>query len=330
MLKGIYILDNNAFRDIYGDAEREDIARMVDIYAPQQTRQTVAENPSILHDAEIIFSGWGAPLMDENFLEAAPGLKAVFYGAGSLKNVVTDAFWKKNILITSAYAANAVPVAEYTLSQILFCLKCGWHFVRAVTQDGKFTREIAAPGAYESIVGIISLGAIGRRVRGLLGFFDLQVLAYDPHVSSQTAAELNVELYSLDEMFRRADVVSLHAPWLPETEGMITGAHFMLMKPNAAFINTARGAIVREDEMLEALKQRPDIQAVLDVTYPEPPRSGSALYTLPNVVLTPHIAGSMGNECRRMGRYMADELRRYLDGAPLRWNISRDKAGIMA
>jgi len=330
MLKGIYILDPGAFRDIYGDAEREDIGRLVDIYAPQQTRETIAKSPLILRDAEIIFSGWGAPLMDENFLAAVPRLKAVFYGAGSLKGVVTDAFWKRGALITSAYAANAVPVAEYTLSQILFCLKCGWQFVQAIKRDGKYTRGITAHGAYGSIVGIISLGATGRRVCQMLKMFDLKVLAYDPHVSPQVAAELNVALCSLEEIFRRADVVSLHTPWLPETEGMIAGIHFASMKSNAAFINTARGAVVREDEMVKALQQRPDIQAVLDVTYPEPPPAGSPLYTLPNVILTPHIAGSMGNECRRMGRYMADELRRYLNGEPLHWTISRQQAEIMA
>jgi phosphoglycerate dehydrogenase-like enzyme len=135
-----------------------------------------------------------------------------------------------------------------------------------------------------------------------------------------------VELLPLDELFRRADVVSLHTPLLKETEGMITGAHLASMKPGATFINTARGAIVREKEMIEALKKRPDLQAVLDVTHPEPPEPGSPLYTLPNVILTPHIAGSMDGECRRMGRYMVEELRRFVDGKPLRWQITREMA----
>lgn len=330
MKKGIYALDTDAFRNIYGEAERENIGRLVDVYAPQQTRATIVKSPIILHDAEIIFSGWGAPLMDENFLANVPNLKAVFYGAGSLRGVVTDAFWERGILITSAFEANAVPVSEYTLSQILFCLKCGWQFVQAVKREGKYAVKIAVPGAYGSVVGIISLGAIGRRVCQMLKMFDLKVLAYDPCVAPEIAAELNIELCSLEEIFRRSDVVSLHTPWLPATERMITGAHFALLKPNAAFINTARGAVVREDEMVEILKQRQDIQAVLDVTYPEPPRPGSPLYTLPNVILTPHIAGSMGNECRRMGRYMVDELRRYLNGAPLRWRISREQTKVMA
>jgi phosphoglycerate dehydrogenase-like enzyme len=102
------------------------------------------------------------------------------------------------------------------------------------------------------------------------------------------------------------------------------------MKPGASFINTARGAIVREGEMIEVLRARPDLFAVLDVTYPEPPAPDSPLYTLPNVILTPHIAGSMDGECRRMGRYMVEELRRYVKGEPLRWGISRERAAVLA
>ena len=98
---------------------------------------------------------------------------------------------------------------------------------------------------------------------------------------------------------------------------MITGAHLAAMKPNAALINTARGAVIAEDEMVAVLAQRPDLTAILDVTHPEPPAPGSPLHTLPNVFLTPHIAGSTDAECRRMGRFMVDELRRYEQGEAL-------------
>jgi len=125
-------------------------------------------------------------------------------------------------------------------------------------------------------------------------------------------------------------VVSLHAPWLDETVGMIQGDHFAAMKHDATFINTARGAIVREDEMIAVLQDRPDLWALLDVTYPEPPVPGSPLYTLPNVVLTPHIAGSLDNECRRMGRLAVEDLRKFVNGEALTWEIGREQAAIMA
>jgi phosphoglycerate dehydrogenase-like enzyme len=185
-------------------------------------------------------------------------------------------------------------------------------------------------GGYQSSVGLISLGMVARHVCQLLKHFDINVLAYDPFVSPETASELNVTLCSLDEIFSKADVVSLHTPWLKETEGMITGRHFKLMKPYASFINTARGIVVRENEMIEVLKARPDLQAVIDTTWPEPPTSDSPLYTLPNVALTPHIAGSMDNECRRMGHMMVEELSRYLNNETLEWEITREKASRLA
>ena len=269
--------------------------------------------------------------MDGEFLEAAPNLQAVFYGAGSIKHIVTPDFWDRDILITSAYAANGIPVAEFTLSQILFCLKLGWQFAISIKQEGKYPDiKKTVPGTYKSTVGIISLGMIGRYVCEMLKQFDINVIAYDPYIKEETAKELDVKLCSLDELFIRSDVVSLHTPWLKETEGMITGEHFAAMKPNASFINTARGAVVREDEMIEVLRKRTDLMAILDVTYPEPPKPGSPLYTLPNVVLTPHIAGSMDRECNRMGSYMVEELRRYVRGEELKWQITEEQARILA
>lgn len=331
MLKGLYILNEKSYRLIYGHEEREDIGNMVDIYAPVQTREAIRENLSLLNQVEVVFSGWGGPLMDEAFLSAAPNLKAVFYGAGSIRNIVTQAFWERDIIITSAYAANGIPVAEFTLSQILFCLKLGWQFAVSIKGEGKYpTIKPVVPGAYKSTVGIISLGMIGRYVCEMLKYFDVKVIAYDPYIKEESAQELGVRLCSLHEIFSQADVVSLHTPWLKETEGMITREHFVSMKPNASFINTARGAVVKEDEMIQVLKERPDLMAILDVTHPEPPKPESALYTLPNVILTPHIAGSMNMECNRMGRYMVEELRRYILGEDLNWQISREKAAILA
>jgi len=111
---------------------------------------------------------------------------------------------------------------------------------------------------------------------------------------------------------------------------MIKPEHFKLMKPNSTFINSARGAVVDEEGMLDVLEERTDVYALLDVTYPEPPAENSRIYTLDNVILTPHIAGSMSNECKRMGDYAVNECRKYLAGEELSWNISKEQAAIMA
>jgi phosphoglycerate dehydrogenase-like enzyme len=330
LLKGLYILSPGAFDKIYGEEERSDVQKLIDIYAPPQTPETVRENLSLIGEAEVVLSGWGGPKMDEAFLAAASNLKAVFYGAGSIKGMVTDAFWDRGIRITSAYGANAVPVAEYTLSQILFCLKKGWQHALTIKKEGKYCHLSPVHGAYESTVGVISLGMIGRHVARLLQHFDLEVLAYDPYVSPEVAAELKVTLCGLDEIFRRSHVVTLHTPRLKETMNMIRGDHFASMMEGATFINTSRGAVVCEPEMIKVLQERPDLFAVLDVTQPEPPGEGSPLYSLPNVILTPHIAGSMDGECRRMGRYMVEELERYLVGKPLVFEITREMSPCLA
>jgi phosphoglycerate dehydrogenase-like enzyme len=319
-----------ALEKIYGEEERAAVAGLADVYAPFQTGNSVAKNPGVLAEAEVILSGWGAPAMDGGFLAAAPNLRVVLYGAGSIRRVATPAFWERDLRITSAYAANAVPVSEYALTVILFSLKRGWHFAFSAQREKALPRQGQVPGAYGSTVGLVSLGMVGRLVRERLRPFDLRVVAYDPFVTPEEAHVLGVDLMSLEDLFASSDVVSLHVPLLPETEGMILGSHLASMKRNATLINTSRGAVVREAEMVEVLGERPDLWAVLDVTHPEPPEPDSRLFDLPNVVLTPHIAGSLGNECRRMGRLVVDELRRYVAGEPLKHEITRERAALMA
>jgi phosphoglycerate dehydrogenase-like enzyme len=322
--RGLFILDEAALSLVYGPDEQRDIAKHVEFVAPPQTKQSIADHPELLRDVEMIFSGWGAPQLNQKFLDAAPKLEVFFYGAGSTGYIITDAVWERDLLLTSANAANAIPVAEYSLATILFSLKHGWALIQKTKQRRTFPARNGAPGAYKATVGLISLGITARTLRKMLHAFDINVLAYDPYVTPDEASKLNVQLTSLDDLFQRSDVVSVHTPLLTETEGMITGAHIESMKQGATFINTARGQIVREAEMIRILSNRPDLQAVLDVTEKEPPDPESPLYTLSNVVLTPHIAGSVGGECLRMGRYMVEELHRYLRGESLRWVVTHD------
>jgi len=308
----------------YGPDELRDLARHVEWVAPRQTRNAIAQNPGLLANVEVIFSGWGGPRLDAALLSAAPHLRAVFYAAGSLASILSDAVWERGLVVTSAAAANAVPVAEYTLATILLATKHAWPFSREVREQRTFDTvdRNSAPGNYGSTVGVISLGSIARKLLELLKPFDLKVIVFDPFLTPHQARELGVELVSLTELFERSDVVSLHTPQLAETEGMITGRHFASMKRGATFINTARAAVVKQDEMIQVAKRRTDLQFVLDVTHPEPPEPDSPLYTRPNVVLTPHIAGSVGNECRRMGRYMVEEFERFIAAQPLKWSVT--------
>jgi phosphoglycerate dehydrogenase-like enzyme len=324
-MKAIFCLDAASYDLIYGPDERAAIAEQADLVSPQIDAQALYENPSLLSEVEAIFSGWGGPLLSEEILRHAPHLKVVFYGAGSVKYMLSEAFWKQGIQITSAYAANAVPVVEYCLGQILFGLKSGWQQVLRCREEKTFTR-LPMAGGYGSTVGLVSLGMIGRMLAERLKTFDLKIVAYDPFVQSYPG----VEMVSPERLFSESDVVSLHTPWLKETEGLIGGDLLARMKPYTTFINSSRGAVLREAELIAVLQSRPDLTAVLDVTYPEPPEPDSPLYTLPNVILTPHIAGSVGEECRRMGHLMVEELSRFLAGQEMKYRLTREKVALMA
>ncbi len=282
-----------------------------------------------LSTTDVIISTWGMPGLDADFLKAAPALKAVFYAAGSVKGFVTRECWDRGIVVSSAWAANGIPVAEYSLGTILLSLKRFWHFSR-MSREGGSSRDLHVPGAYHSKVGLVSLGAVGRATARMLHPLEVVLLGHDPFLPGEQAAELGISLVSLQELFRECDVISLHAPWIPATERMITGELISSMKEGATLINTSRCAVIAEDEMIEVLRRRPDLSAVLDVTWPEPAAQDSPLRSLPNVVLTPHIAGSLQRECARMGSWMADELQRFVAGEPLRYGINRSMLEKMA
>jgi phosphoglycerate dehydrogenase-like enzyme len=168
-----------------------------------------------------------------------------------------------------------------------------------------------------------------RLVRERLRPFDLTVLASDPALGPGEAGGLDVRPVGLKELFAESDVVSVHTPLLDSTIGLVTGELITSMPQGGTFINTARGAIVRERELVEALEERPDLHAVLDVTEHEPLAADSKLPHLPNVVLTPHIAGAMGRERQRLGRLLIGELKRYLAGEPLEWEIGPAESAAM-
>jgi len=328
--RGLIVLDHDACEKIYGAELVAEIGRRVNLVAPPVEAAWLGAHPEILADVEVIFSGWGAPRFDEAFLAKASSLQVVLFGAGSIRNVVTEAFWRRGIQITSAYAINAIPVAEFTLAAILLSLKQLWAYLPPRQPRGAYPVRRTMAGAYGSTIGLISLGVIGRRVRERLRAYDLKVLAYDPFVGPEQAAQLDVEMVDIHELFARSDVLSVHTPWLPETEGLITGELLASMKPGATFLNTARGAVVREDELIAVMKRRPDLTAFLDVTHPEPPAQDSPLLNLANVLITPHVAGSMDHECRRMGREMLAEFDRWKHGKPMRWALTETQMVRMA
>lgn len=309
---------------------RAEFARNVRLHPDAIDGSGWKNHKAALAEADVILATWGMPKLDEEFLEAAPKLKAVFYAAGSVKCFATPESYKRGIVISSAWQANAIPVAEYSYATILLGLTGFWSSQR-LARAGKFSHQhFPVAGGFHSNVGLVSLGAIGRLVAGHLAKHEINILAFDPHAKPADAAALGVTLVSLEELFSKSHAVSIHTPWLPETEKMINGPLLRSMLPSATLINTSRGAVIDETDLCEVLAERSDITAILDVTHPEPPLPDSPLRTLENVVLTPHIAGSIGGEVARMGYWMKDELDLYLAGKPLRHGISEDMLARMA
>jgi len=280
----------------------------------------------LLARAEVLLTSWGCPLLDEAVLERAPRLRAVVHAAGTVKQHVTPACFARGIAVTSAAAANALPVAEYTLAAILFANKKIFRLrdrYREVRAFRFWPKELPGLGNYRKVVGIVGASHIGRRVLELLRPFDFERLLCDPFLDEAGAAALGASRIELDELLTRSDVVSLHAPSLPKTRHLLDARRLALLRDGATLINTARGALV-DGEALERELVSGRIDAVIDTTEPEILPADSPLYELPNVVLTPHVAGSLGSETRRMAELAVEEIERFARGEPLRHALLAD------
>jgi len=307
---------------VYPPEEIARAAEWVDVLNP------TGELPAHLWPTvDIILGGWDMPALNADFLQGARNLRAVFYGAGSVRGFMTDAAWSRNLTVTTAAQANSETTAEFCLSLILFSLKHGWRFAQR-PQEAHDHREI--PGLFGSRVGLVSYGRVARHLATLLRHFHVQVVCWDPLQPPEVLAQDGVTPCDLPTLFATSHVVSLHTPWLPETENLI-GSDLLERMPHAStLVNTSRGAVLDESALIALLQHRPDLTAVLDVTRVEPLPADSPLRALANVVLTPHIAGACGPECRRLGALAVDELIRYVQGQPLQHALTREAAAVMA
>ncbi|SEE43113.1 Phosphoglycerate dehydrogenase [Arthrobacter alpinus] len=287
---------------------------------------------AVLANTDILITGWGCQQIDADVLDAAPRLRYILHAAGTVKNHVTEACWDRGIQVSTAADANALPVAEYTLAMILLAnkniLQLG-QLVHSRHSPVSPEAEFPSMGNYRKRVGIIGASKIGRHVIRLLRPFDVDVVVADPFLDDAEATVLGTALVTLEELASTSDVVSLHAPSLPSTLNLISKEIIASFGPGTTFINTARGELVDQDALLDRLQQG-DLYAVLDVTTPWelPPDSG--FYTNPNVLLTPHIAGSLGTELERLAATVVAEAHRVAKGEPLRHALPAEQLSITA
>jgi len=248
-----------------------------------------------------------------------------------VKGLVTDALWERGVTVTSAAAANAVPVAEFTFAAIVMLGKDVFG-IRDRHRQARGTTSVVdrTPVGNRGLrIGIIGASMIGRLVVERLRTLDVEVVVSDPYLDDAGASALGVVALGLDDLLATSDVVSVHAPALPSTHHLLDAAALARMRDGAWLINTARGTLV-DTAALEAELVSGRLSALIDTPDPEPLPSGSPLYDLPNVVLTPHIAGSLGNEVGRLGELAVTEVERFVAGQPPLHPVTREDLGRIA
>ena len=316
-----FAMDPDKTRFVFDGDLLDRLARSCDILSatPMQEFASPASR-TLLRDADILVTGWGCPFISREVLALAPRLRLIAHAAGTVKYMLDPTVYDAGIAVTNAVDANAVPVAEFTLASIILANKRAFEFRELYRSDPtrSSTSALRAQpiGNYRRVVGIVGASRIGRRVINLLKPFDYTILLHDPFVPANDEICRDAELVDLDAMFARADVVSLHAPSLPSTHAMVGRHQLRLMRDGACLINTARGALIDETALLAELETG-RISAIIDVTDPEIADPASPLYRLPNVFLTPHIAGAIGTERLRLGELVIEEIERFVAGHPM-------------
>jgi phosphoglycerate dehydrogenase-like enzyme len=313
------VMGAGTLRTQFGEAELARLAAVAALGEPLAV--TELDSPAArarLGVAEVLITSWGCPPLDEDVLRHAPRLGAVLHAAGSVRGHVGQPVFDRGILVTTAADANAEPVARYTLAAILWSLKKAPFLAadaRVHRDDWSYRQRRGEPRAASPVVVLIGFSRVGCRVARLLQLTGTAtVLVADPYADPAAVAATGAQLVTLADALPRADVLSLHAPDLPSTRNLIGAAELAALPAGATFINTARGALVDHAALEQAC--RAGLHAILDVTDPEPLPRTSVLYELPNVMLTPHVAGSLGAETRLMTASALSELERYAAGLP--------------
>jgi len=283
---------------------------------------------------EAVVTGWGTPPLTSEMLDGAPHVRTICHSAGTIRRLVPADIWDRSIRVCSANDALAVGVAETTLGMIISGLK-NFFGARDWTRDGGWSALTFGDGkpsvteTFRKTIGIVSASSVGRQVIRLLANFDVTVLVYDPYLNDEQAAALGVENVSLQELAERSDVFTIHAPSLPQTKGLVSREILSLLPDGAIIINTARGDIIDQDALVDELTAG-RLRAFLDVTWPEPPEKNHPLRFLPNVVLTPHLAGAVTNGCFRQGALVVDQLLDIAAGRETRGEITAQRFAVMA
>lgn len=317
--------------DIFQGDIMQDLNALADVIENDLGRPfTTAELAERARDCDAIITSWGAPRIDLSVVKSAPKLKIIAHAAGSVKNTIAEEVWDAGIVVTNAASVMGVYVGEFALLLALALLR----------SLPKYT--FGAPeGAWDGLrcdgwetlvrkrVGLIGLGHTARAFIRFLKPFECELVGYDPYIPPEKASELGVRLVSLEELLSTSKVISLHAPITEETKGMLGEREFKMIQDGAVFINTARGILIDQDALYNELKTG-RFKAALDVTLPEPLPPDHPLRSLPNVLITPHVAGPTVDGRRDMFRCVVDDLKLFWSGKKPKNLVTKEMLRTMA
>ncbi|WP_372847424.1 NAD(P)-dependent oxidoreductase [Pontiella sp.] len=307
---------------VYGDRQQL-VAEISDLYPTLITPDNFDAEVEHLRDLEVVFCTWRMLELTDEQIDKLPNLKAILYAAGSVKSFATP-YLERGIRVSSAIEANGVPVAEFALAQVLLAGAGFWRNSRECVDEAStfMGRNHRGHGNYDNRVAILGNGTISNHLQAMLARHKLEVVVVPSRESNRTV--------SLEEAFATSVAVVNLFPDRDDNVGVFNGKLFARMMDSATFINVGRGRQVNEDELVEVMKARPDLTALLDVQHPEPPKDGSELYRTPNILLSGHLAGSKGTELRRMADYMVEEYKRLEAGIPLKYEVDLETVKAMA
>lgn len=327
----VYMVQGLEFTNqLFTDATLKELGNLVELdYNQKYDINEYLSHKKKIDDAEILVTSWKCPMIDGEVVGDAKKLKLIIHGAGSVKGTIDKDIWKRGIRVLSCAEPLSMGVAETTLGLTITALKDVYRLNAEIRNGGWNNRQKRIRNLFDLTIGIIGAGHVGRNFMKLLGNFNVEILVFDPVRTEEEIRELGGTKVELEELLENSHVVSIHAPSIPQTHHMINKSNLCLMKDDGILINTARGSIINEEDLIHEL-EKGRLFACLDVTSPEPPHGDNPLRRMPNVLLTPHIAGLKNNGRLRIGRFIIDEIERYLKGLPLMGEIKAADLNVMA
>jgi phosphoglycerate dehydrogenase-like enzyme len=280
-----------------------------------------------------LITGWGSPAITPEVQEAATRLQVIAHSAGSVKHMIKEDVLERGIRVSSAAIAMAPAVAEYSLILVLLGLRAVHEYDHGMRRAGHLHDGQKAYGEGQEIasqrIGVVGAGGVGRIFIGLARALGAEVWVYDPYLPDAVATGIGARKAELNELMGSCPIVVIHAPVTPETHHLIGAEQLALMPDNGYVVNTARSWIVDQDALLAEL-QSGRLRAALDVYDTEPLPLDHPFRSLPNVILTPHVAGATLQSRYRQGDCVVRDLTNAFAGQALAHEVTLERYAILA